>query len=795
MARRKSVGDSERKMGDEVRYWITEIEAARKRESDYRSEGKKIRDQYAGERKEATPFNVLYANTDIMLPSLYSQTPRPVVERRFKDNDVIGLSAARAGQRVLEFLIDTNIDGYETFHEGMKNVTLDGLLPGRGISGVKYDAEINGEDVKTSELVCTETRSWDRVYFGYARKWSKVPWIAFEEYIDKEEAERLFGEKVANDIEYTVGDDDADKDKDQNQGERKTAKVYQIWDKDGGRKVRWISPHYPEAYLKVADDPLELTGFFNIPRPLMFVEKTDDMIPTPLYALYENQAQELNSLTVRISRIIRALKARGAYDAALGDDIGKIMDADDNELVPTDKGNSLAADRGLGNAIWFMPLEVLQQTLQQLYVAREQCKQVIYEIMGISDIVRGASKASETLGAQQLKSQWGTLRLKNKQAEVQRYARDMLRMMLEVAATKFSQDTWAKMTGLPFLTDMQVQQMQVQLQGMQQQATQAQQMAVRTGQQLPPETVQQMQQQMQQLQQQLQTPKWSDVLTMLQDDMQRSYRIDIETNSTIEPEAAEDQKNIAELMNAMSQFLNGVGPMVQQGILPFQVARGMLLAITRRFRFGNEIEDDIKAMQPPKPEDDGEKAKAAKELQQAAQGKAAAEGKVQETETKLTATQEQLKLVQREAALADRENKLALEKIQLDYERDVFKIEQKVAHESVVKNATMANKELDHKRQLAGAEAKNIDAQKNVSKTVDSKMAESVKALQAVVETLVTSTPANMLSQLNNVAQVVAAQTEQVQELAKAVRAPKRKRAIRDPKTDRIIETVEETVQ
>jgi hypothetical protein len=131
------------------------------------------------------------------------------------------------------------------------------------------------------------------------------------------------------------------------------------------------------------------------------------------------------------------------------------MTADDNQLLPADKQASLAAEKGLSNAIWFMPLDVLIATLRELLAAREVCKQTIYEIMGVADILRGASNAAETLGAQQIKTQWGSLRLRPKQKEVQRYVRDLLRMMLEVAASKFSQETWARMTGLPYLTDAQ----------------------------------------------------------------------------------------------------------------------------------------------------------------------------------------------------------------------------------------------------------------------------------------------------------------------------------------------------
>ena len=582
----------------EVAFWLKEIEACRKREKDYRKDGERILDIYEGKKKETVPFNILYSNTETLMPALYSAVPRPVVQRRFKDDDPLGKEAAKAGSRVLEFLLDTNVDGYETFDEGMKAGVLDALLPGRGVTCVKYDATMTGDDeYKDSELVCLESKTWDRVFFGYARKWSKVPWIAYEEHIDRKEAVRLFGEDITKQIEFTSSEED-EREKEENKGEIKTAVVYQIWDKDGGKKVRWVSPAYKDGYLKVIDDPMQLTGFYNCIKPMQFLEKTSSITPVSLYTLYENQATELNRLTIRINRIIEAIKARGAYDSELGETLSEIMKGDDNTLVPTDKSSSLAAEKGLDNAIWFMPLEQLIVVLQQLNVARENCKQVIYEITGIADIMRGATNASETLGAQQIKQSWGTLRLKRLQREVQRYARDLLRVMLEVAATKFSPDTWAKMTGLPFLTDQQVM-LRDQLM-----------MAAQQAGQMSPET----QAQMQQL---TSVPAWQEILSLLQNDTQRAYRIDIETNSTVEPEAVEDQKNITELMTAIGQYLNGVGPLVAQGVLPFETAQSMLLAITRRFRFGNEIEDQIRQMQPPKPpeENNGEAEAAQAQMQ------------------------------------------------------------------------------------------------------------------------------------------------------------------------------------
>jgi hypothetical protein len=596
-----------------VNFWLNEIAEAKKREKDFREDGKKILDVYDGTTE--TPFNILFSNTETLLPALYSAVPRPIVVRRFKDDDPLGKAAANAGQRALEFLVDTNEEGYETFDEGVRSATLDGLLPGRGFTRLVYDSDTpadagepqTGQDAPppapsmpytSSERACLDSRPWNRVPIGYAQKWSKVPWVAYEEQIDKEEATRLFGAEIANQITYTqdAQDDENERDtsrEERHQGEKKTALIYQIWDKDGGKKVRYISGSYAKGYLKEQDDPLQLTGFFNCPRPLQFIEKANDLKPTAMYTIYRNQAKELNRLTMRINRLVEAIKAKFIYDGSLGEDLNRIVNADDNTLVPADHSSSLAADKGLQNAIWPFPIEVMVNTLVQLYQAREQCKHVIYEITGISDIIRGSSVASETATAQNLKSQWGTLRLKRLQKEVQRYARDLLRMMLEIAATKFSEETWAKMTGLPFTPTAKAEQLQAIAQAAQQ-----------SGQPLDPQT-----------QAQLQAPVWGQVLAMLKDDIQRAYRIDIETNSTIEPEAAEDQKNISEMMTAVGQFLSGVGPLVAKGVMPFQAAQSMLLAITRRFRFGNEIEDQIKAMQPPKPEDDGKAAQAQLEQQ------------------------------------------------------------------------------------------------------------------------------------------------------------------------------------
>lgn len=764
-------------------YWLNEIAAARKREKDYRTDGATILKIYDGTNQQTVPFNILFSNTETLLPAIYSAVPRPVVERRFKDDDPLGKHAATAGVRMLEFLLDTNLHDYDPFDTVMRHTVLDALLPGRGSACVKYDAQITGlapegetEDSQTDtqsatepaphvqyEMVCLETKGWARVYYGYAKKWSKVPWLAFEEYIDKEEATRLFGKKMAKQMRFSSeasqdGDDKTTRRTEEtHQGERKTACLYQIWDKEGGKMLRYVSPNYPDGVLKEEKDPLQLSGFFPCPKPLQFVDKTHSMTPTALFKSYENQAVELNRIQLRINRMVEAMKARGIYDSALGSDLEKLMEADDNALVPADNASSLASEKGLSNAIWMMPLEVVQQALTTLYQARESCKQVIYEITGLSDILRGASQASETATAQNIKNQWGTLRLKRLQKEVARYARDLLRMMLELAASKFSEETWARMTGLPFLTALQAQQVQ-----------QLARIAQQTGQPLDPQT-----------QQMLAAPIWGDVLTLLQDDLSRSYRIDIETNSTVEPEAAEDQKNISDLLTALAQYLNGVGPLIAKGVLPFEIAQSMMLAITRRFRFGSEIEDYLKQMKPPPPPpEDTTNQKAAMHQQAQAQTQQL-QVKQQQAEMQL-----QMQTMQAEKEILTKKIDLELREIQLHADEEKFALLQQVTQEKFAMRDQVHGVKVSAEDKVRTEKEKGVKKDAQSAHMADTKLSSSVGAIERVTTQLTKNH--------DQMVKVLQGQGDQLAELTAAMKAPRTRKAIRGK--DGRIEAVQEEV-
>jgi predicted RNA-binding Zn ribbon-like protein len=96
---------------------------------------------------------------------------------------------------------------------------------------------------------------------------------------------------------------------------------------------------------------------------------------------------------------------------------------------------------GLKGSIDLLPLDTLASALIQCYSARDNIKQQIYEITGISDIIRGASYASETATAQQIKGQYAGLRLRSMQEEVALFASQLIRLKAQVICGKFQPQT------------------------------------------------------------------------------------------------------------------------------------------------------------------------------------------------------------------------------------------------------------------------------------------------------------------------------------------------------------------
>lgn len=595
-----------------VTRWLKELDKAAAHEEKWRDRAKKLVKRYRDEEKAvqavddenaAVTFNILFANTQVLKGQYYQKTPTPDVRRRFADKDPLGRRVASILQRA----ISTTLDSYD-FDEVMMACVEDRLLPGRGVARLAYkptmaqvplgpgpdgQPQLNPdgtpatvEQVVYEEVVCDYVE-WAWFRMSPATRWKKVRWIAFGELLTKKELKEQFGEEIAARCTLDWAPEDKEDDSD-----LKRALVWVIWDKTS-RKMYAISKGLPEMPLRVLDDPLQLEGFWPIPKPLYASTATTcSLIPVPEYVQYQSLAIELDVVTERIAKLVDALRRRGIYDTSQPE-LARLASAGDNEFVPAENYAALLEKGGVAALFAELPIEGIAKVLVNLYTQRDQIKAIIYEVTGISDIVRGSTQASETLGAQELKARYSNTRVATGQKEVAKFARDIIRITGEIIAERFSPETLKLMTG-PELW-------------------------VETRKVPDPIAGQETEQQV---------DLTNDIMQLLRNEKLRGFRVDIETDSTIEPDAGEEQKNRIEFLTAVTSYIEQAGPLVTSGAMPMDVAKDFLSFGARGFKVSPQLEDAIDRLGGDQKQAEAGKA----QQQQQAQALAAAERRKVEAE-------------------------------------------------------------------------------------------------------------------------------------------------------------------
>jgi hypothetical protein len=571
-------------------YWHDQIENAEKVFDKWDRRGHKIIKRYRDERDAVEmprmKFNILWSNIQVLMPALYGRQAKPEVSRRYMDQDPVGRLASTMLERVIEY----ETTQFNDFDSAMVNAVQDRLLPGRGTVWIRYEPVIVGEPAPEVEVELAEGEEpqlsnvqesgesidaahspvdyvyWSDFLHSPARTWDEVWWVARAVYMTRDEGVERFGDVFKN-----VGLTDQNTDDDgKNQQTVKTtfekkAKVFEIWNKRTF-KVCWVAKGYPLS-LDERDDPLELEGFFPCPKPLIATTTTGTMIPVPDYCEYEDQAQELDNLTQRIYMLTKACKVVGVFNAEFKE-LGRLFtEGIDNKMFPVTSWAAMSEKGGLKGAIDMMDTSQIIITLRELYAAREQVKQSIYEIMGISDILRGASKAQETLGAQQLKANFGSLRLRSSQGEVARFATDIFKLKAQVICKFYPPELIVEMSGVMNTPDGQDPQM-------------------------------------------LQA-----AIQMLSNSTIRDFHIAVEADSLAQIDEQAEKQGAQEAVQAIGLFLREAMPMVGSAPETLPMASEMLLFLVRRFKAGRGLESAVEramkalqdkadqaAQQPPAPD-------------------------------------------------------------------------------------------------------------------------------------------------------------------------------------------------
>ena len=567
---------------DEVRHYLAEQQLYDKQHDAWITRAKQYTEDYrrdSGEAEKARRFPIFWSNTEILKAATFNQSPQPDVSRRWQFTDdgsqKVALDAAIIMEKVLRF----NADQTDQFEVPIEQSNQDALIPGRGTARVDLEQEFqefdDGSEQVTDQRAPLKYVYWQDFSHSPARIWSDVRWIRYRHLMTRDDLRKHRATKAAADkIPLTVKIGARNdlmivdpKDKADQPATFGRAEVWEFWDKEKG-EIIWLARGWDKVLHK--EQPLiTFNDFFDCPPPLIYGSTNDTMVPLPDYGRYVALAEELDALTARAAGIISQIKACGAYDGVLKNfpDIARLADG---EFVPL--GQGAGTEGGIDKKIFQWPIETQVVVLRELLLQREQVKQSIFEITGISDIVRGSTNPNETLGAQELKGQFASFRLSGKQNAMRRFVQRCLQLQGEVAAELYSTETLGRITGEE-ITD--------------------------------------------------------EIMALLRDERMRGYRVDVSLEELVRPDQERQKQTAIEYLGAMQSFFAEALPTIQVMPAVAPLIGEMVKFANRQFKAGRELEETVdrtmdqlveqasQPQEPPGPDPDAQlKAETALEQEQ-----------------------------------------------------------------------------------------------------------------------------------------------------------------------------------
>ena len=580
------------------------IEVARKPFNDWVTRAEKIIDIYRAKRggddydssDSGNSFNSLYSNIAALQPALFTRAPSAVASRRHRDRDAIGRVAAEIITRAVNQEIERN-----GMQRAMEQVVLDVLLVGRGVPWVRYEADKRKDGTYTNQRTAIDHVNFRDFAHSPARTWADVErngWVARRVTLSRAEGRERFGGDFAH-VALTLRDRGG-KPSESGGGELKYAEVWEMWRKSDRKQIFAArgakgTEGNPDV-LEMRDDPYGLMGFFPCPRPAFATLTSEDLIPAPDYEQYRKQAEELDRISVRIEKLTGMLKLVGFYDSSVAN-LTELLESQDGTMLPVDNLSDIQVGTPgkLDGVARFIPVSEIAGVLLNLYEARNQAKQVLDEISGVSDLVRGAGDPREKATSAKIKSNFITSRLEHRRRQLEECTRDVVRIQTEMQVELFPEDMLREQSGYDLLDEVQGLRVQYeqQVQEHQQAATAYQQAMAQPprpgpdGQ--PPQPPQPPGPPPEDPVEQL----WGEVTKLVRDDKMRSIRVDIESGTTTEQSDIHSKTERSEMLTAVGDFIANVVPAAQAMPELAPITADLLSYVMRTYRVGRSLESSV----------------------------------------------------------------------------------------------------------------------------------------------------------------------------------------------------------
>lgn len=651
-------------------------------------------------------YDTFWASMEVLKPAIYAKAPKVVAKPRFSDATSTDKVVAELIERVVNSEFErTNIDQH------MREVRDDLALLNRGVLRVTYETD-------GGKRICVD--HVDRLDYRHepVRYWSELGWEAFGAWLTETEMRDRFAKhsKDAYKRASYLSRNGRNDDDGANNGSLKCL-VWEVWSKTENR-VFWVTEGV-DVLLDESKPYLDLKQFFPGPRPAYGTLRRRTLIPVPDYIRYERHLDQINFLTSKIYTLLERVRVVGIF-AGSGDQ-GLALETAIADMTATAMFIPVPAglmQNGSGDLIQWLPIDLIATTIQGLIDARSQLFADFDRLSGISDIMRGETEAEETLGAQRIKTQYGSVRVKDKTEEIIRLARDVACIAVEIICSNYDQKTLLEISQMDIPSrkdvDRDIAELKKAAQGeMKALAAKAQEMAAQAqqgGEQVDPA---QAEQQFKQAQAQIaekyapefqrlqNTVVIEDVMKVIKDKRERGLIIDIETDSTVMVDEFAQKQAATELLTAFSNAMSTLMPVFALGDAGVKLAMSVLSFTLQPFTRGNrQIEQQLEELIEQAPD--------IAARMQAQQGGSDSEGLVEAQ--KGLAEAEKIKA---QAAMAGVQAKSELDKAEMQRKVAQMQIDAQNAQQKSQQEVAKLQLQLEKQQQEAADKAAMTEAQIN----------------------------------------------------------------------------------
>lgn len=573
-------------------------------------------------------LNVWWYCINTLLPAYYSSTPKAEVNLRKRTGGIPYELGSVILERNTQFVMDTHFD----FDKVGYNAALQFLLTGQSVLWARYVAKFEtvlqemaviqdptgqlidgmgrpytgdteilqpGEgnilmasmevEKKVSEKALLDVIQYNDYNCSDARSEDEIEWQSRRAFLDRSQAEQLFGRDVANDLVYDsfpeVMKKDLARKEDKFEGK---AELHEIWC-EATNKVYWLQKTGEKAIIESSEPPTKFEKFY----PCSVIRQSadpDSVVPVSDYAHVRDQILEVERLTTRIHAVTQAIRTNFLYDAAMGPTVEQLF-AGDLKGTPIINWPSYKGRGGLQAGVEFYPVEPFVNALNVLQGARGAALQQLYETMKVSDLLRGTSEQYKSATANRLENQWSSLGLVVRQNMFSKFISDGISNLGTIVAEQFDPETILEIGDADALIEPTIYippappMPEMGPEGMPPGDT-----GMMPPMAPPPPPAPDPLQKIDEMKQQ--------IIGLLRDNKKRSYRIQIATDSMIAIDQQQQQQDGAMLIQQAGQFFDQMRGLVDQypPLLDFSIS--LFQNMIKRMKGGKELDGIFtKAMQ------------------------------------------------------------------------------------------------------------------------------------------------------------------------------------------------------